>query len=108
MAIQLSRTRKFLNSSNTFGKTTVSTEPVKSSIFTNIMRSPFLIATKKGDRMMFVKIEDFTGSVDTVVFPKVFEEFKNFLVLDNCIAMKGKVSKRNGETSFIVEKVKAL
>ncbi len=66
------------------------------------------IATKKGDRMMFVKVEDFSGSVDTVVFPKVFEEFKSFLIVDNCIAMKGKVSKRNGETSFIVEKVKSL
>ncbi|MBX4189400.1 DNA polymerase III subunit alpha [Candidatus Parcubacteria bacterium] len=66
------------------------------------------INTKSGDRMMFVRLEDLTGSVDTVVFPKIFEEFKSFLILDNCIAIKGKVSKRNGETSFIVEKVKAL
>ncbi len=66
------------------------------------------ITTKGGERMMFVKLEDFTGSVDTVVFPKVFEEFRNFLTLDRCIAMKGKASKRNGETSFIVEKAKDL
>jgi DNA polymerase III subunit alpha len=66
------------------------------------------IITKGGDKMMFVQIEDFTSSVDTVVFPRVFEEFKNFLTVDNCIAMKGKVSKRKGETSFIVEKVKNL
>jgi DNA polymerase-3 subunit alpha len=66
------------------------------------------ITTKGGERMMFVKLEDPTGAVDTVVFPKVFEEFRNFLILDRCIAMKGKASKRNGETSFIVEKVKDL
>lgn len=66
------------------------------------------VVTKKGDRMMFVCLEDFTGTVDVVIFPKVYEEFRSFLVLDNCVAMKGKVSKKNNETSFIADKVKSL
>ncbi|KND49071.1 MAG: DNA polymerase III subunit alpha [Parcubacteria bacterium C7867-005] len=66
------------------------------------------VTTKKGDRMVFVELEDFTGTLDVVVFPKIFEEFKSFLVLENCIAIKGKVSKRNDETSMIADKIKAL
>ena len=66
------------------------------------------VMTKKGDRMMFVNLEDLTGSLDVVVFPKVYEEFRNLLIVDNCVAMKGKVSKRNDATSFIADKVKNL
>lgn len=66
------------------------------------------VMTKKGDRMTFIKVEDFSGSIDVVVFPKIYEEFKAFIIPDNCIAIKGKVSKRNGETSLIADKIKAL
>lgn len=66
------------------------------------------IFTKKGDKMMFVRLEDFSGSTDVVVFPKVYEEFKQFIVCDTCVAIKGTVSKKNGETSMIAEKIKAL
>lgn len=66
------------------------------------------ILTKKNERMLFIQVTDFSGSTDVVVFPKVFEEFRNFITAENCIAIKGKVSKRKGETSFIAEKIKAL
>jgi DNA polymerase III subunit alpha len=66
------------------------------------------ILTKKNERMAFVKLEDLSGDIDVVVFPKVYEEFKQLIQPESCIAMKGKVSKRNGETSFIAEKIKAL
>ncbi len=66
------------------------------------------VMTKKGDRMTFIRVEDFSGSIDVVVFPKVYEEFKSFIIPDNCIAIKGKVSKRNGETSMIADKIKSL
>ncbi len=66
------------------------------------------LLTKKGDRMMFMKIADFTGSIEAVIFPKVYEEFKALLVPEKCIAIKGKVSFRNETQSIIAEKVKTL
>lgn len=66
------------------------------------------ITTKKNERMVFMTLEDFSGEIDMVIFPKVLEAFKEFIVPENCIAVKGKVSRRNDETSFIVDKVKAL
>jgi DNA polymerase-3 subunit alpha len=66
------------------------------------------IVTKKGDAMLFLKISDLTGSVECVVFPRVFQEFKDMFVLEKCIAIKGKISMRNGAVSIIAEKAKAL
>jgi DNA polymerase-3 subunit alpha len=66
------------------------------------------IMTKKNEHMVFVRLADFSGSTEVVVFPRVFEEFKSFIEPEKCIVVKGKTSKRNGETSFIAEKIKAL
>lgn len=66
------------------------------------------IMTKNNEKMVFLRLEDLTGDLDVVIFPRVYEEYKSFLSPEACIAIKGKVSKRNGETSFIAEKVKAL
>ncbi len=66
------------------------------------------ILTKKNEKMLFIRLADFSGSTEVVVFPKVFEEFKSFTEPEKCIVIKGKTSKRNGETSFIAEKIKEL
>lgn len=66
------------------------------------------VLTKKNERMVFMKLTDFTGSIEVAVFPRVLTEFREFVQNDTCIAIKGKVSKRKGETSFIAEKIKAL
>lgn len=66
------------------------------------------VVTKKGDRMAFMRLSDFSGSIDVVIFPGVMAEFREFLEPDTCIAIKGKVSKRNGETSLIADKIKSL
>jgi DNA polymerase III alpha subunit len=58
--------------------------------------------------MVFMKLADFNGSIEVAVFPRVVSEFRQFLTLESCIAIKGRVSKRKGETSFIAEKIKAL
>ena len=66
------------------------------------------VVTKKGDSMAFVKIADFSGMIEVVIFPKIFAEFKNILVKEKCIAIKGRTSERNGEKSIIAEKIKIL
>lgn len=66
------------------------------------------IMTKKGKRMMFVTIADYTGSIEGVVFPETLEEYTDLLIPDTCVAVKGKFSKRNGTPSIIIEKIKLL
>jgi DNA polymerase-3 subunit alpha len=66
------------------------------------------VLTKGNERMVFMKLTDFSGTIEVAVFPRVYNEFKDFVKSDACIAVKGKVSKRKGETSFIADKIKAL
>jgi DNA polymerase-3 subunit alpha len=66
------------------------------------------ILTKKGDNMAFVKVADFTGELETVVFPRVLVEFRSAFTPDKCLAIKGKISERNGQKSMIVDKVKVM
>lgn len=79
-------------------------ECVVGGIISNVRNA----TTKANESMAFVRLEDLTGDMDVVVFPKVYEEYKQFILPEACIAIKGRVSKRNGETSFIAEKIKAL
>lgn len=64
--------------------------------------------TKKGDRMLFIRFADFTGSIEVVVFPKTYEKSKELLINDNCVLLKGELKNRDGELSLIAEAFKAL
>ncbi len=66
------------------------------------------ILTRGGDQMAFIKIADYGGSIEAVIFPKSFVEYKDILKPDSCIALKGRVSNRNGELSLVAEALKAL
>ena len=67
-----------------------------------------VILTKKGDQMAFIRIADFDGSMEAVIFPKSYAEHKAILVPDSCIALKGKLNNRNGELSLVADALKAL
>ena len=66
------------------------------------------ILTKKGERMAFLKLSDFSGSIEVVAFPRILKESEAVLKNGECVMLKGKISERNGEPSFVVEKAKAL
>jgi DNA polymerase-3 subunit alpha len=66
------------------------------------------VNTKKGDPMMFLRMADFTGTIECVVFPRVLFEYRSSIAVDKCVAIKGKVSDRNGEKTLIIDKVKGL
>ncbi len=66
------------------------------------------IHTKNGDNMMFIKVGDYTGNIETVVFPRVLEQHKDIFIADRCVAIKGRISTRNGARSIVVEKAKIL
>ncbi len=66
------------------------------------------ILTKKGEKMAFLKISDLSDSIEVVVFPNLLKENEKLILSGNCIMLKGKISERNGEDSFVAEKAKAL
>ncbi len=66
------------------------------------------ITTKNNDRMAFVKISDFSGTIEAVVFSKLFEAQKDLLVADTIIAISAKVTFRNNEKSLVIESFKKI
>ncbi|MBI3573904.1 hypothetical protein HY090_02540, partial [Candidatus Kaiserbacteria bacterium] len=73
-----------------------------------VVESIKTILTKKGDRMGFITIADKESSIETVAFPEVFKSGREALQEGRCVLLKGKLSKRNGEPSIVIEKVKGL
>ena len=66
------------------------------------------ILTKKNEHMAFIKISDFTGTIEAVVFPRTLAEFKEELALDKCVVVKAKFNRRNDQPSILIEKAKLL
>jgi DNA polymerase III subunit alpha len=66
------------------------------------------IFTKKGDSMAFARISDFSDSIEVVIFTKTFDQFKDLLRPENCLAIRGRLSLRNGEASLVAEAIKEL
>jgi len=66
------------------------------------------VITKNNERMAFLKISDFSGSIEAVVFPSIFKDNIEILIAEKCIALSGKISNRNGEKSIIIEAVKEV
>jgi DNA polymerase-3 subunit alpha len=66
------------------------------------------IMTKKGEQMMFLKLSDYTDSIEMVVFPRVLEKHGAIIRDGNCVGVKGKISLRNNEPSIIVDEIKEM
>lgn len=68
-----------------------------------------VILTKKtGAEMAFVKVEDGTGSIELVVFPKIFKSTRDFWTEGQPLLIVGKVDVRDEEPSIIVEEIETL
>lgn len=67
-----------------------------------------IVTTKKNDNMAFIKLSDYTGSIDAVIFPKLFQKMKDTIINDTIIALQAKVTERNGEKNLMIESFKKI
>ena len=68
-----------------------------------------LITTKNhGQEMAFVKIEDDTGAIEAVVFPKTYAASRDLWVRDKILVLEGKIDSRDETISLIVDKATTL
>lgn len=71
------------------------------------------VFTKNGDAMMFVTLEDFGGSIEAIVFPKVLDSTRAVWERDKVILISGRVNvkeraENSGESMMIVAEPKIL
>ena len=62
-----------------------------------IITSVRKIATKKGDTMAFAKIEDRSGEIELVIFPKAYEKSPDQWIEDKIVIIQGKISSKDRE-----------
>lgn len=72
-----------------------------------IIESLRRIFTKRNNsEMAFLQIADEKGtSIECVVFPRTFEEYKNFLIKDSVIIIEGHLDAKNDRPSIIAERI---
>lgn len=64
------------------------------------------ITTRTNDRMAFIRLEDLSGSIEVVVFPKLFVETAAFWQEEEVLVIEGQVSNRDGDWKVLANSVK--
>ncbi len=68
-----------------------------------------VITTKKsGAEMAFAKAEDGTGTMELVVFPKIFKDTRDFWIQGQPLLIVGKVDTRDETPAILVESIETL
>ncbi|MGA2910721.1 MAG: DNA polymerase III subunit alpha [Candidatus Microgenomates bacterium] len=68
-----------------------------------------VIVTKKtGAEMAFVKIDDGTGTIEVVVFPKIFKETRDFWAEGQPLLISGRIDTRDEIPALIAESIETM
>lgn len=63
------------------------------------------LTTKRGDPMVFLRLDDLTGSAEAVVFNSVYAASRELLEPDRVLVLKGRVDHKEGESKLIAIEV---
>lgn len=81
----------------------------KTHVLVGLISSKKIIKTKKNNaEMAFITIFDETGSVECIVFPKLYERIKDILTLNQVIILKGTVNDKDDRISIIIDNAMKL
>jgi DNA polymerase-3 subunit alpha len=63
------------------------------------------ITKNGGNEMAFCRVEDETGSIEAIIFPRIFSQSRIFWVPDRIVLASGKIDNRDEKLSLIVDSV---
>ncbi len=66
------------------------------------------ILLKSGKNMSFITLEDGTGSIECLVFPKLLEETTDLWIAGKALRLSGHLSAKNDELKFLVDKAEEI
>lgn len=74
-----------------------------------ILSSLRIVITKKNaSEMAFATLEDETGKIDLVVFPKTYSAYKELWVKDRVVIVEGKIETRDEGVTIVADKAETL
>ncbi|MBQ9734527.1 MAG: DNA polymerase III subunit alpha, partial [Clostridia bacterium] len=66
------------------------------------------LATRGGQNMAFIKVEDLYGQIEAICFPKVYDKSRDVLREEQIVRVTGKLQVKEGVPQIIAESVDAL
>jgi DNA polymerase III subunit alpha len=66
------------------------------------------MTTKRGDAMVFLRIEDVTGGIETVVFNTIYDKARELCTTDRILIVKGRIDRKEGETKLVALELSAF
>ena len=60
------------------------------------------LKTRSGSFMAFITVEDMSGSIECVCFPKIYDKVRNFLETDRVVSLSGKISIEEEKAPVII------
>lgn len=73
-----------------------------------IITSCVIRNTKKGEAMALLTLEDYSGTMPIVVFPKTYREALRYVFQDNIVSINGRLSVDDTETKVIASVIRPL
>ncbi|MDI6709646.1 MAG: DNA polymerase III subunit alpha [Bacillota bacterium] len=80
----------------------------KQVILGGLLTSVKRISTRKGEPMGFATLEDLTGRIEVVVFPRVYEQARDILVPDAAVLVVGTVQVNGEDVKVIGDSISPL
>jgi DNA polymerase-3 subunit alpha len=80
----------------------------KKVIVGGLISSVKKIITKKGQPMLFIKLEDLTGRLEVVIFPNLLERNPAALQENKIVFVGGRVDDRNNELKLVADDVQEI
>jgi DNA polymerase-3 subunit alpha len=66
------------------------------------------MTTKRGEPMVFLRLDDITGGIDCVVFNSTYATASELCRPDRIVIVKGRVDHKEGETKLVAQEVSAF
>lgn len=63
------------------------------------------ILTRSGEPMMFISLEDLTGKIEALVFPRLFKKKQDILEENKIIIVRGKISTKDGDLKLLCDDI---
>lgn len=66
------------------------------------------ILTKKKEPMVFASLEDLTGKIEIIIFPRLLEKNAEILKSDKILQIKGRVNNKDGSLKIIASEIQPI
>lgn len=71
--------------------------------FIGMIKSVRRVTTRNNQTMAILEVEDLTGSVEVVAFPRTYTEVASLLVVDSICVVEGKLEERVDQTQVVLQ-----